>query len=186
MLQPLAIAHVALASGYVLHIPRVDQTYLQPALFQYLKQRYPVDPGGFHGHCLDSTSFKPFGGGDQVCGKRGEPAHRLSVPLCGHGDINFSGPNIDPRRVGVNGWRGRQMARRGLLLPSGHSISSSAMPSGPDRAKKVLSQTGSASRQKAAAVTMKPNTRSGTMLKNGLRVQAPVTCRPTCRQHGRK
>lgn len=44
VLQPLAIGYVGLSSGHVLHMTRIDQAYLEAALFQDLQQRNPEDP----------------------------------------------------------------------------------------------------------------------------------------------
>jgi hypothetical protein len=63
-------------------------------------------------------------------------------------------------------------------LPLGHAQR-------PGACKKGTLPNGIGKLKKSAAVTMNPSTRSGTMLKNGLQLHAPVTRRPTCRQHGR-
>ena len=76
ILQPLAVAHVGLASRHVLHMPRVDQPYLQTARLQHLEQRYPVHSGRLHRYRLDPAPLKPVRSRHQVFGKRLKPAHR--------------------------------------------------------------------------------------------------------------
>jgi hypothetical protein len=55
VLQPLAVGHVALAPGDILHMPGVDQTDFHTSLLQDLEQRNPVDPRGLHGHRANIT-----------------------------------------------------------------------------------------------------------------------------------
>ena len=48
--QPLAVGHVGLATGHVLHVPPVDHHHFQPGGFQHLVEIEPVNPRGFHRH----------------------------------------------------------------------------------------------------------------------------------------
>jgi hypothetical protein len=139
MLQPLAVADVGLASRHVLHMTRVDQTDLHPACLQNLKQRYPVDSGRLHGHCLDSTLLEPVRGGQQIFSEGGKLTNRMGIAIGGHGDINLRRADVDARRVGVNGVCRRCCAGPGLLPSCWHRVRSCAMPSGPNRAKEAIS-----------------------------------------------
>jgi len=135
---------------------RVDQADPQPARLQYLKQRNPVDPGRFHRHRrhrLDSAALKPIGCGEKIFGKRGEPQHRLTISVPGHGDINLRRSDIDSRGVGLEQRCRREPTRLRLLLLFQHGT-----PPVPCQTARVvplgaISQTGSACPRRAATVT---------------------------------
>ena len=77
LLQPLAVLHVALAPGHVLHLPRIDQPDLQAALLQHLVHRDPVHARRLQRHRVHAARDQPVGQRVQVVGHRAELAHRL-------------------------------------------------------------------------------------------------------------
>jgi hypothetical protein len=80
VLQPLAVLHVGLAGRHVFDVAGVDQTDFQPARFENLKQRHPVDAVGLHRHGRDLAGDEPVGQRVQVFGEGAERAHRLRIP----------------------------------------------------------------------------------------------------------
>jgi hypothetical protein len=98
LLQPLAVLHVALAPGHVLHLARIDQPDLQAVLLEHLVHRNPVHPGGFQCHRVHAAREQPVGHRVQVVGHRAELAHRLVGQMRRHchpvarcADINARG-----------------------------------------------------------------------------------------------
>ena len=63
LLNPLAIEHVALATGHMLEMPTIDQKHFEAARFEHFKDRNPVDARGFHGDRVDATGDQPIGQG---------------------------------------------------------------------------------------------------------------------------
>ena len=59
ILDPLAVGHIALSPGHVLHVLCVDEKYLNASSFQNLIERYPVHAGRFHRNCGHSTLLQP-------------------------------------------------------------------------------------------------------------------------------
>src|ERR1035438_2725958 len=185
ILQPLAVAHVRLSARNILHMPCVDQAYLEPALLEQLEERNPVHPGRLHRYRLDPTLLQPVGRRPQILTKRGKSPHRLGIAFRRHSHINLRCSHIDPRRVAFEHRRRRQHLWL-CLLPS-LPMATLLMPSRTARTvhKRVLSQTGSAATQKATAVTTDLSTSPGTTLVNGLlKRRHQCFVRPTCRQNG--
>ncbi len=58
VLQPLAVLHIALASGHVLDVAGVDEADLKAVVLQDLEERDPVDPGGL---LVNDNYSSPFG-----------------------------------------------------------------------------------------------------------------------------
>jgi len=99
LLQPLAILHVALAPGYILQLPRIDQPDLQPAMLEHFVHRDPVDSGGFERHGIDATRQQPVGQRVLVVSHRPEFAHRLVIGRPGDRYPMAGRAHIDPGRV---------------------------------------------------------------------------------------
>jgi hypothetical protein len=100
LLQPLAVLHVALAPGHVLHLACIDQEHLQSALLQHLVHRNPVDARRFQRHRVDPTLNEPVGQCVQVAGHHAELAHRLICTPRRHRHPVTRPSHIDRRRVG--------------------------------------------------------------------------------------
>ena len=102
VLQPLAVLHIALASGHVLDVAGVDEVDLEAAVLQDLEKRDPVDPGGLHRHGGDAAGFEPVGQGLEILGEGAEVAHRvLRVTIIGHRHVMDGGPEVDAGGIGV-------------------------------------------------------------------------------------
>ena len=106
VLEPLAIEHIALASGHVLDVPRVDQADLEAMLLKDVEERNPVDPGRLHGDGLDAALFEPSGEPLEVDGECAETANGFGVAVGGNGDVDFRGADIDAGRVVTDLHRG--------------------------------------------------------------------------------
>ncbi|OBQ32587.1 MAG: hypothetical protein AN485_21100, partial [Anabaena sp. MDT14b] len=91
LLQPLAVLHVALATGHVLDLPGVHQPDLQAALLEHLVHRDPVHAGRFQRHYIHAARQQPIGQAVQIVSHRADFAHR---------------------RVGAVRWRCRPVAGR--------------------------------------------------------------------------
>lgn len=118
VLQPLAVLHIALASGHVLDVAGVDEADLEAAVLQNLEERDPVDPGGLHRHGGDGTGLQPVSQGLEILGEGAEVAHRLWVPLCGHRRVMNGGTEVDAGGVGV----GLPAGRDGFFLASADAL----------------------------------------------------------------
>ena len=80
-LQPLCVTDVGLAAGNVFGVPGIDQRHREPALFQDLVDRNPIDPGGFHDDRLDPALFEPVGQPMQIGGEGIERPDRFGIPV---------------------------------------------------------------------------------------------------------
>jgi hypothetical protein len=100
LLQPLAVLYIALASGHVLHLPRIDQPDLQPATLQHFVHRDPVHPGRLQRYRIYAARQQPIGERIQVVGHRPELTHRFLGTIGRHRHPVARGPDINPGRVG--------------------------------------------------------------------------------------
>ena len=100
--EPLTIGHVALASGHVLDVSRIDEEDLQAAGFEDVVDRDPVDPGGFHRHAGDPTGDQPVREPQQIAGERREGLDRGRTPIRRHRDVVRRGSAIDARDVRID------------------------------------------------------------------------------------
>jgi hypothetical protein len=64
-----------------MYVARVNQHYLEAALFKDFVERNPVDPGRFHRHGLDSALGQPVGQANKLCGEGAKLAYRFGVAL---------------------------------------------------------------------------------------------------------
>ena len=101
VLEPLALLHITLASGHVLDVAGVDQADLKAAILEDLKQRYPLDPGGLHGHGGDATLLEPVGQFDEIFGERAIMPHRLFIAVCGYCHVVDGGTEVDSGGVRI-------------------------------------------------------------------------------------
>ena len=60
LLEPLRIIDIGLAPRNVPGVPRIDEQHLEPALFQNLVDRNPVDPRRLHGDGADADGLEPI------------------------------------------------------------------------------------------------------------------------------
>jgi hypothetical protein len=88
--QPCGIAHVCLAPRYVLGVTRIDQNDLEPALFENLIGRDPIDPGGLHRHTGNATRLEPVRQIVQVLRKCAKRTYwRVSAGRRDRGHVQF-------------------------------------------------------------------------------------------------
>ena len=107
LLQPLAVLHVRLAPGDVLHMPGVDQVDREAPRLEKLEQGYPVDAGGLHRHRVHPAFGEPAGQPFEVHGEARELAHRLAVPVRRHCDEVAGSADVDAGGVGVGQFKNR-------------------------------------------------------------------------------
>jgi hypothetical protein len=112
LLQPLAIEHIALAAGDVLHVAGIDQEHLEAARAEQLEEGDPVHAGGLHGHGVHAAGPQPVGKQHEIGGEGAELAHRLVVAVGRHGHEVGAAADVDAGGVGV-GDAQRRAARRG-------------------------------------------------------------------------
>jgi hypothetical protein len=105
--KPLAIGHIALAAGEILHMAGIDEDDLKAARVEDLEHGNPIDAGGFHRDVRDAAARQPLGQPLQITGERGKGTHRCGVTIGWDGDEMFGGPTIDPRRIGMEAFQGR-------------------------------------------------------------------------------
>lgn len=101
VLQPLAVGHVGLAAGHVLHVPGIDQADLDAGFLEQLGQGYPVNAGRFHRHRGDVVLLEPGDELAQVFGEGVEAAHRRVGDVGGHGDIDLARADVGAGGVEV-------------------------------------------------------------------------------------
>jgi hypothetical protein len=102
LLEPLAIADVALSTRHVLHVPGIHKHYFQPSCFENLVERKPVDPRRLHGYGCDSASDQPVGQAVQVAGEGLENTDRDFITVGGDSDVMLCGAAIHPRRIRID------------------------------------------------------------------------------------
>ena len=102
-LQPLGVGHVGLAAGHVFGVAGVDQHHSEPALFQDLENRDPIDAGALHGDCLDPALLEPVSQPVQVGGEGAEAAHRFRIAVRADRRHVQGGANVDRGCMGVDG-----------------------------------------------------------------------------------
>jgi hypothetical protein len=61
VLNPLAILHIGLSARHILHMMSIHQFHFEAALFPNLKQRNPINTGGFHSNSPNPACLKPVG-----------------------------------------------------------------------------------------------------------------------------
>ena len=82
---------------------RVDQQHLEAARLEDLKERDPIDAGGFHGDGGDATGVEPVAQHKEILGEGGKGAHRTGIGVRWNGHVNLAGTNIDAGGVGMEG-----------------------------------------------------------------------------------
>jgi len=80
-LQPLCVAHVALAAGHMFGISRIHQNHGEAALLQDFEDGDPVNAGGLHGNCGDPALLEPVGKTVQVSCEGAETADRFRIAV---------------------------------------------------------------------------------------------------------
>ncbi len=113
LLQPLAVLHVALAPGDVLHLPRIDQPDFQAALFEHFKHRDPVHASGLQRYGVHAAREQPAGHRVQVGRHRAELAHRVIGQMRGHRHPVARCAHINARGIGKH---------LTVMLANGHGI----------------------------------------------------------------
>ena len=113
ILQPLAILHVALASGDVLDVAGIDQADLKTAILEDLEQGDPVDSGRLHRHGGDAAVFEPVGQSLEIFGEGPKMPHRLRIPIRRNRRVMDSRPEVDTCRIRI----GFTWCGSGSLLP---------------------------------------------------------------------
>jgi hypothetical protein len=84
-LEPLRIADIALASGHVLGIARIDEEHRKATGVEQLENRNPIHAGRLHNDRLDAAFCKPIHQPVQIGRKGTEAAHRLRRAVCSYG-----------------------------------------------------------------------------------------------------
>ena len=91
-----------------------EQTALHTPGCQGLKQREPIDPGGFHRHRLDATVHDPVCQGVQSSGLGPKGAPPLVVVAVGPAGPDLMRTNVPPSGVAVD--LAHSCARAGFAL----------------------------------------------------------------------
>ena len=99
--------------GRVLTWAGVDEQDLQPAGFEDVVDRDPVDAGGFHGDGGDPTGDQPIREAVEVGGEGPEELDRGRVPIGGNGHIVLGGAVVDAGDIDLNTFEHRGRATRG-------------------------------------------------------------------------
>ena len=111
--DPFAVGDITLSAGEVLHVPSVDEDHLEAARVEDLKDRDPVDAGGFHRHVCHATRGEPVGEAVQIGREGRKRSHRGRITVRWYGDEMFRRPTIDPGGVRMETLEG--MGRRARL-----------------------------------------------------------------------
>ena len=101
-LNPLAVLHIAFASGHILGLARIDQDDPKAPTFQDLEEGNPIDSRRFHGHAGDCALLKPIRHGFKVRGKGSEFANIFLRTAGRNTGPMFFGTNIDSRGIGID------------------------------------------------------------------------------------
>jgi hypothetical protein len=101
-LQPLRVADIGLASGYVLGIARIDDEYSKATGVEEFEYWDPVDAGRLHNDCLDATFCKPIDQPMQIGCEGPEAADWLRRTICSYGSHVQRRPDIDGGSVRVD------------------------------------------------------------------------------------
>jgi hypothetical protein len=105
VLKPLTILHVGFATGDVFDVTGVDQTNLEPAGFQDLEERNPIDARGFHRDGTNAAGVEPVGDAMEILREGPESACRPIVSIIGNRDVNLGRADVDAGGVEIqDGW----------------------------------------------------------------------------------
>jgi hypothetical protein len=98
------MAHIRLATGDVLRIPRVDQQHFESARLKNLKHGNPVHARRLHGDRRNADRVEPIRQLVQIAAEGVEGPYRPFVSLAGHchhveprTDVNASGIGVNRR-----------------------------------------------------------------------------------------
>ena len=98
-LDPLAVGHIAFASGHVLDVPGIDEEHREASCLQHFIERDPIHAGRLHRDGVDVTGREPVGQVDERMREAPELPHRLLVSVCGDRHPMTPGPNVDTRGI---------------------------------------------------------------------------------------
>jgi hypothetical protein len=101
ILNPMAIGNITFMARNAFQVVSIDQIHREPASFQYLEQRDPIDTGGFHGNRSNATVCKPIRQRPQIATETSEPPDRFLIPVGRNSHINLLCADIDLGRVRV-------------------------------------------------------------------------------------
>jgi hypothetical protein len=114
-LEPLAIGDVTLGSSPdLLDLLRLPEEDLATARLQPLKERAPIDAGGFEGNRRDAAHGEPIGQGFQIGRVRPAAAYGLGIVPRGHGHTMRFRPDVDACCMQVDGGQWRREGRSSL------------------------------------------------------------------------
>ena len=98
-LDPLAVGHIALASGHVLDVPGIDEEHREASCLQHFIERDPIHAGRLHRDGIDVTRREPVGQVDERMREAPELPHRLLGSVWGDRHPMAPGPNVDTRGI---------------------------------------------------------------------------------------
>ncbi|HYY26673.1 MAG TPA: hypothetical protein VE860_01950 [Chthoniobacterales bacterium] len=109
ILQPLAIAHVALATRHILDMPCIDQADLYSVFFEQLEKGNPVHPGRSHSDAAYSAIQKPLYQLHEIAGESSKFSYRLFAALGWYSSPDFVSSHINSARIwlGIMNWFAR-------------------------------------------------------------------------------
>ena len=102
ILDPLAVAHIALAARHVFDVASIDQSDIDTASFEDLKKRNPIHAGGLHGDGGNTTFKEPVCQYFEIFREGGKGAHWFIGTICGDADDDLSRANVSACGVGVD------------------------------------------------------------------------------------